>query len=45
MFGIGYLLKLDYLLGLGLLLLCALCLVITVYGINAVDRGQPEAQG
>ncbi len=42
MFGIGYLLKLDYLLGSGLLLLCALTLVITVYGINSVDRGQQQ---
>ncbi|WP_156507847.1 sodium:solute symporter family protein [Halioglobus sp. HI00S01] len=39
MFGIGYLLKLNYALGFGLLALSIVALVITVHGINAVDRG------
>jgi hypothetical protein len=43
MFGIGYLLRLDTALGLGLLLLCALSLAVTVHGINAIDRGEQAA--
>lgn len=40
MFGIGYLLKLNYGVGGALLLLCVVCLIFTVNGINSVDRGE-----
>jgi Na+/proline symporter len=40
MFGIGYLLRLETMLGLGLLAVCAVSLAVTVYGINAIDRGE-----
>lgn len=43
MFGIGYLLRLETALGLGLLALCAVSLAVTVHGINAIDRGESPA--
>ena len=38
MFGLGYLLRLEYGIGLGLMILCAASMLITVRGIEAVDR-------
>ena len=45
MFGLGYLLRLDYAIGLGLMALCAASMLVTVRGINAVDRHRNAAGG